>query len=228
MEIHEILTLAGIIITFFTTIIGWIIVSNRQERLLKKQMESQKELARLSDEIAFKRVQKERLLSNVYDYLREIEEWVEYGRNIYLKAVTVDLSEFKKALLVDPKDITSLLNSGVNMERVGDQLKERQKLVDDIFELREKAPRLMYLCKYHDPLYGKTEYWTWGDPEMPADLLQLLNSFEDEVLDQVYEKTGTEREHPIIVDQFYDLHEAVIGAINRLKRHYSKENVDSI
>ena len=89
--------------------------------------------------------------------------------------------------------------------------------------MRSKAPRLMYLAELYDPEYPKANFWIWGSSDMPNDLSQIIDNFENEILDQVPTIHGSNeaRMFPFVENQFYELHEAGIKTIVRLKKYYS-------
>ena len=200
MSTAEIITLIGIVVVFFTTIFGWLFTYRTQRAIQNSQLSAARDLAQLQNQLTFRREQTQLLISDKLEGLKEIEDWIQLGREIYLEAYSH--SQRTDARLPDTRAMTTY-------ESVGPKLRE----------LRAKAPRYYYLSRLWDPLSPHAKKWQWGETEAPEDLAQILWFYEDEASDQVADALfGPDaRERPLIEDQFHGLHEAAVRAIERLK-----------
>jgi len=202
----EIVTLFGIIITFLTTIVGWFFTYRTQLNILKAQSEYQ-----------YHKEQQKVLIDENLAFIKDLQVWFERGRKIFLDSASTSPLEIEKvkAIDIDEKERNTLIR------QMATRFENMKHIVSELQELRTAEPRLLYLAKIYDPLANQSPLWVWGDPKMPNDLPQIIDNFENEVLDQVYEMLYGEsgRAFPKIDDQFHDLHESGIQAIERIKTH---------
>jgi hypothetical protein len=142
---------------------------------------------------------------------------IEKGRKIYLDSTSVPPLEIQKinTCNVDEKERIAILRQAAS------RFEDVEKIVSELRELRAAEPRLFYLARIYDPLANQLLLWRWGDSKLPHDLPQIIDNFENEVIDQVYEMLygETGRAFPKIEDQFHDLHKSGIQAIERIKNH---------
>jgi hypothetical protein len=195
----ESIALIGMILVFLTTVVGWLFTYRTQKAIQVAQLSAAKDLAHLEDQLTSRREQAQLMIADRLEILKEIEGWIQLGREIYLEAY--GHSQRGDSRLPDARALAMY-------ESVGPKLRE----------LRAKAPRYYYLARLWDPISSLASKWQWGTAEPPEDLPQVLWFYEDEVSDQVGDALfgPRGRERPFIEDQFHGLHEAAIRAIERL------------
>ena len=200
MSTAEAITVVGIVVVIFTTVAGWIFTYRAQRKIQDSQLSAQRGLAELQDRLTFRREQAQLLIDDRLEGLKEIANWIQLGREIYLEAYT---HSQRASPSLPAEQALSMYES------VGPRL----------LELRANAPKYYYLARLWDPKSSGAQRWKWGEFEAPVDLPQLIRFYEDEVSDQVSEALlGPDaRERPFIEDQFHGLHEASVRAVERLK-----------
>jgi len=199
----ESLTLLGVIITFLVTIVGWIITYRTQVSILKLQSEHQ-----------FNKEQRQVLITDHLDLIKDLGTWFEDGRKIYFDAT-----------LISPIDLTTIDISDLSkidiskIRQLAEKIETAQQLTARLKDFRAKGPRFLELSKIYDFEAVSSTKWEWDSINLPTDLPQIIDAFEWEVIDQVSEILFGEngRAFPKIVDQFYGLHESGIRAIERIK-----------
>lgn len=209
----EIVTLIGIIITLLTTIAGWFFTHRAQLEILTAQTDYQHH-----------KEQQKILVGDNLAFIKELQVWFEKGRKIYLNAVAMPPLEIDKAEAegFDEKERIKIIS------KMASRFEDVKHIVAELSELRAAEPRLFYLAKIYDPLASQSKDWKWGDPNTPNDLPQIIDNFENEVLDQVnemlYGETG--RTLPKIDDQFHALHESGIQAMERIKAYVVFQEIE--
>ncbi len=209
----ETITLIGIIITFLTTIAGWFFTYRVQLNILKEQSDYQ-----------YHKEQQKILTEDNLVFLKDLQAWYEKGRKIYLGAMSISPLEMEKLESANTNDDERI----TILRKTIAQIKEAKHITSDFSELRAETPRLLYLAKIYDPLAINAPLWEWGNTNPPKDLPQLIDNFENEVLDQIYEMLYGEsgRAYPNVHDQFHMLHEAGIRAIERIKSHIVFQEIE--
>jgi len=206
----EYLTLVGIAITFLTTIFGWIFTYRTQLAILKAQSDYQ-----------YHKEQQKVLIDDKLAFVKDLQAWFENGRKIFLESSITPL-EIQN---MNAKDIDE--EEGIaRIRRIASRIEEAKHIVSEFRELRAAEPRLLYLAKIDDPLANESPRWEWGNSKTPYDLPQIIDNFENEVMDQVDEMLfgKTERTFPKVEEQFHSLHEAGIQATERMKVHIVFQN----
>lgn len=214
-------------ITFLTTLIGWIITNRTQHSILVQQIKSQHELTYLKEKLSYAREQNRNKTLDVRVFLEELEDWFEKGRRMYLDALITSPIEIPDIddLIEDEKLRTEELQKYPHFKACIEKIRQ---LFTKALKFRSDASRLEYIAQIYDPDWSTMPLWTWGSTEMPVYLPQIILAYEDEVLDQIYELIyGSEegRIFPKIEDQFYGLHEAGIKAILRVRSTMSSHNI---
>lgn len=211
----ETMTLFGISITLIITILGWIVTYRTQLKILKVQIDYQSQKDR-----------KRALIDDNFTFIQDLETWFEKGRKIYLASIKVlplSMTNLKRVVAsdIDEKERMPIIR------QIAPELENAEKVVEELMQLRAEEPRLFYLAKLYDPLANHSPLWDWGNPQMPNDLPQIINNFENEVMDQVFEMLYGEngRAFPKVEDQFYALHEAGIQAIERVKNYIVDQEI---
>jgi hypothetical protein len=209
-----IITLLGVIITFLTTIVGWIFTYRTQVNILKRQ-----------SEISFEKEQRQVLIGDHLAFLKSLEEWFEKGRRIQLEAtlITPIGPSIKSVVGAENLSREEGLTKLRNLERDSEKVQQAMEMLK---EFRADGPKLMYLARLYDSQSASSTQWIWGSPNMPTDLPQIINAYEDEVIDQVTEAVSGEQERafPKVEEQFHNLHEAGVQAIEKLKGYLVTEN----
>jgi len=200
MSVTDILTLIGILVVLLTTIASWKSTRRTQESILEKQTEAASELAMLEHRLSTDREIRARFLNDGLSALTEMDQWFQIGRQVYLQAVQLEIERGSSLSEKDSKQI--------------------HQLYEGIGLIRSKAPRLLYLAKIHDPQTESAPKWQWGTEPFPSDLYQIINAFEDEVVDQFFQAMQGEKERgrPFVAGQFEAIHEAAIRALDRVKK----------
>ncbi|MCJ7828881.1 MAG: hypothetical protein MUP81_03985, partial [Dehalococcoidia bacterium] len=80
-------------------------------------------------------------------------------------------------------------------------------------------PRLIYLAKILEGISEDPILWNYGETPIPSKLPQLIFTLFKVVGSEVAEAIKQEREIPFHQDQFKIIHEAVIIAIERVRKN---------
>jgi len=200
MPIQDKLTLIGILVVLVTTAVGWIFTYQTQAAIRRAQTKADQDLAVLQSQLATSRDLSLRLIDDRLSVLSDLEAWAQLGRELFL----------------DAQSFAAAKDRGRTAQEI---LTFRDRVHPRLRTIRAEAPRLYYLAKTWSALPEGATRWQWGSKPLPSDLPQLMNAYEDEILDQVFEGLlgASQRDHPFIENQSYEIHEALVKAIQSTK-----------
>lgn len=211
----EIFTLLGVVISVLFTAGGWYVTWLLQKDIQSSQNQFQGDLERLKSYLAFEREQARTLMVDNLDVLKELSEWVQQGREIYLDA-SLGVEQGQQPKPTDPT---------VEFYNKARELVRRGK------EFRSIGLRYFYLAKLWEfPIEIPNEKsWEWGNDVPPKDLMQLIFYYEDEITDQISEFAGgsEERLRPYVNGNFYTLYEGLIRRIEELKQEAGRRQTQA-
>ena len=135
----EAITFLGVIVTFLTTVVGWIFTYRIQLAILKKQSDYQ-----------FNKEKQKALIDDNLAFVGDLPAWFEKGRKIYLESASIAPLEIQKIKMpdIDKNERIKIIDS------LASRSEDIDHIIAELQEVRAAGPRLYYLSKIYDPMRG--------------------------------------------------------------------------
>jgi hypothetical protein len=184
----ETIILIGVILTFFASVIGWVITYRSHKRLI-----------RLLEQFTSDRESRQFTLPDKMEFPNKVKEWFNQGLKLAIRARTLIGVQ---SLPGDKKDYAD----------------EKKSLELNHDAWQEQQAQSFIMAKTYDPKFQPGHFWILGSPALPSDLPNLILAFGfyvsvsvQALSQEIYVEQPSE-------DKITALYRAGIDATERVKR----------